>query len=205
MTQTFHARYRRELDACLRTLGQDIPLAVVLPDEVILTWRGERRTGCIRPASFHELKTASHGALAVLWGEPGGGPSAPLREQLRQAAAIELESLHGHVAPWWEALGDEGRRLSAIAIVSPHQSRRRRLSVQYFERLTGRSAAREDRFVVIEGPAEEELCREALARHLVDQELAQLALGDRFALQEDLLADSAREILEEMFPDPCTD
>jgi hypothetical protein len=136
-------------------------------------------------------------------------PEAPPREvgalmeqAFAQAARIELYLLHQRVSPWWEALSEDEQSRCGIVVVSSHQSRAERLNVQYFEALTGRrsgpGALHEDGFLVLEGDIHADDALLHLARHYLDQEVAEQMFGDRFRLQIDLLAPGARQMIPEL-------
>ena len=201
LNRRFHRIYQQRLQDWTRAPGR--PICLVVLDTVVFLHQGQRQQFSLRPPSFHAFKAEIHAEVAAVM---AGGESQCFAAALERGARMELEDLHAVVFPWWSALSAEEQQSCGIVLTTPHQPRAGRLSVLYFERLTGRKtglgATLDDGLIVLEYDCDEQTALLALARHYLDQEIGQQFFGDRFRMQRDVLADSAQSILEELLAKP---
>jgi len=198
--RSFHRIYQQRLQDWLREPGR--PICLVVLDTVVFLHRGQRQQLTLRPPSFHSYKAEIHAEVAAVM---AGGESKGFAAALERGARMELEDLHAAVFPWWSALTADERQHCGIVLTTPHQPRAGRLSVLYFERLTGRKtgvgATLDDGLIVLEYDCDEQTALLALARHYLDKEIGEQFFADRFRMQRDVLADSAQVVLDELLGD----
>lgn len=198
--RSFHRIYQQRLQDWLRDPGR--PICLVVQDTAVFLHQGQRQQVALRPPSFHAFKAEIHSQVAAVM---AGAENQGFAAALERGARMELEDLHATVFPWWSALTIEERRRCGIVLTTPHQPRAGRLSVLYFERLTGRrtglGASLDDGLVVLEYDCDEHTALLALARHYLDQEIGEQFFGDRFRMQRDVLADSAQTVLDQLLGD----
>ena len=196
----FHRIYQQRLYDWVRDPGR--PICLMVLDTVVFLHKGQRQQLSLRPPSFHAFKAEVHAQVAAVM---AGGENQGFAAALERGARMELEDLHAAVFPWWQSLTLEERQRCGIVLTTPHQPRAGRLSVLYFERLTGRKtgigATLDDGLVVLEYDCDEQTALLALGRHYLDQEMGERFFGDRFRMQRDVLADSAQLILDELLAD----
>lgn len=61
VNDAFHDAYA----AARRRHEADAPMLVLLADELVVHWRGERRARVVRPVAFHAIKSVSHAPIAL--------------------------------------------------------------------------------------------------------------------------------------------
>lgn len=107
-----------------------------------------------------------------------------------ETAYVQLEQLHGAVMAFREELGPAWER-TLVVVLGPRAPRIDNLAMSYFEEMLGADAARE-RLIYAENITEPAEAIALAERSLIDRRLGEVAFGDRFRLERDLLGDAAR-------------
>lgn len=123
---------------------------------------------------------------------------APLMlANVRDAARGEIDLLHSIVSRWRaELTADEWSRLHVV-IMGVHMARDGELSQQYFVRLLGEPGEGR-RVVYAEGLFDEARALDMLGTHLIDGRAGAAFFGYDLRMHRDILADAARERLDEL-------
>lgn len=116
---------------------------------------------------------------------------------VREAARGEIDLLHSIVSRWRaELTADEWSRLHVV-IMGVHMARDGELSQQYFVRLLGEPGEGR-RVVYAEGLFDEARALDMLGTHLIDGRAGAAFFGYDLRMHRDILADAARERLDEL-------
>lgn len=128
-----------------------------------------------------------------------------LLEDADEAARLELTELHQAVQDWLNTVDSSYIKNLYVVIGSSHQARYRQVAVQYFEKIlnekTSVTALFENKLVYAESVFDEAGCLSTLARHIIDQEIAQQFFGNKYRMQRDLMSDAATKYIKELFPE----
>lgn len=126
-----------------------------------------------------------------------------LMKNAAYVAHLQLSSLHSIVMSWKEQLGEDKWNALYVVNCGTHQPRYREASKQYFQRILHQKesddAIGEDRILYSEGVWDTDGAKDLLARHIIDQAASTMFFGNRHRLQEDLLADAATQVLDQIF------
>jgi hypothetical protein len=115
-----------------------------------------------------------------------------------EAARAQLDALHRQMADWKTGMtaGEWGRL--RVVVMGSALPRKDNLAVQFFARLLG-EAGEGRRIVYAEGIFDEGRALGLLATHLADTEVGADFFDDPRRMHRDLLADAARDYLDELF------
>ncbi len=118
------------------------------------------------------------------------------------ASKAELITLDNAVNHWLAKMDPKEQKQIGIVVAAAHQARADEISIQYFTKKfnkhVGEGARNEDGLIVLEGKFDEEAALMLLARHYLDRNAAAVMFNDPARLQRDLLADVAREVLNQV-------
>jgi len=127
----------------------------------------------------------------------------PMAEVIRLGTRVYLEALHAAVSRWSEGWDDETWSRLLVVICAGHAPRYKESTRTYFQRLLGEThglgAKGEERVVYAEAVESEDDAIRLGAEHLLNRELGRFFMKSSVALQEDVLGDAARQILDELF------
>jgi len=116
-----------------------------------------------------------------------------------EAAAQELEALHGKVARLRQGMTAEDWRALRVVIIGSHMAREGEVAEQYFLRLLG-EAGEGDRVVYAEGLWQPRDALDLLATHRVDLGAGAAFFGEPMRMHRDILGDGARRWLDAHVP-----
>jgi hypothetical protein len=123
---------------------------------------------------------------------------APLMlANVREAARGEIDLLHSIVSRWRSELTAEEWSSLHVVIMGVHMARDGELSQQYFVRLLGEPGEGR-RVVYAEGIFDEARALDMLGTHLIDGRAGAAFFGFDMRMHRDILADAARERLDEL-------
>lgn len=117
-----------------------------------------------------------------------------------EAATSELEAIHKAVLGWKanQLTSEEWDAMWVVSTVS-HMARRNNLVTQYFARLFNVSQMQSERMIAIESISDEDSAMKLLNTHMTDYATGTAFFNERYRMHEDLLADAAREVLDDIF------
>lgn len=126
----------------------------------------------------------------------------PMSAVIRIGTREYVEALHEAVSRWSEGWGEETWARLLVVICAGHAPRYKESTRTYFQRLLGEThglgAKGEDRVVYAEGAETEDDAIRLGAEHLLNRELGRFFMKSSVALQEDVLGDASRAILDEL-------
>jgi hypothetical protein len=118
------------------------------------------------------------------------------------AAIDQIDRLHATMMDWRGRITDKDWAKVKVVISGAHQPRNSELVTQYFRLLFDEKgtegALGENHIIFAEALFSEAKVIDLLARHTIDQTVAQSFFKNRFRLQKDLLADEAQKYLEKI-------
>jgi len=132
-----------------------------------------------------------------------GAVAQPTQHLIVAATEHELDNLDRCVRTWTADFDDETWGRLRVVICANHQARYRQSSKLYFQRLLGErdglGAKGEHHVLYAENAATEDEAIDLLATHLLDRELGIFFMKSPLALQQDVLGEAARAVLERRF------
>ena len=127
---------------------------------------------------------------------------APIRTCIHAATRRELYNLHTTVSAWTARFGPRQWDELRVVICAGHQARYRQSTKSYFLRLLdeshGDGASGERRVIYAENCRSEDEALDLVATHLLDREIGAVFLDGPLALQQDVLGDATRMVLDEL-------
>ena len=124
-----------------------------------------------------------------------------LMANVREAAGLQLDALHGAVSRWRQAMSEAEWQGLRVVLMSAHMPREGEVNWQYFSRLL-RQGREGDRIIYAEGLWELKDALDLLATHGVDRGLGASFFGDPERMHRDLLADAAKAWVDAHLPQP---
>ena len=126
----------------------------------------------------------------------------PMGAVIGLATRAYLETLHAAVTNWTAGWDDDTWARLLVVICAGHAPRYKESTRTYFQRLLGEShglgAKGEERVVYAEGIQTEDDAIQLGAEHLLNLELGLFFMKSSVGLQEDVLGDATRAILDEL-------
>jgi hypothetical protein len=127
---------------------------------------------------------------------------APIRACILAATRRELRNLHTTVSEFIARLGPGQWDELRVVICAGHQARYRQSTKSYFLRLLheshGEGAIGERRVIYAENCRTEDEALDLVATHLLDREIGAMFLDSPLALQQDVLGEATRIVLDEI-------
>ncbi|NBC34825.1 MAG: hypothetical protein GVY13_19310 [Alphaproteobacteria bacterium] len=118
---------------------------------------------------------------------------------VREAAAAQLDRLHGVVSDWQAAMAPADWETLYVLILGPRMPREQNLQTAYFLRRLG--AWREgERIVYAENVFDIDGARNLLGVMVIDRELSRLVFGDPYRMDADALGHAAQDVLDGLLP-----
>jgi len=123
----FHETYERLVAATVAGLGHDVPVIVMLGDDLTLLAGGDRRTEQALPEHYHQLKSIGHLVFGVLLTllDHGSGPLSDATRAALTQRLVELDEAQAAIAglpageqPTQQTLLDHARRLIETVLAS---------------------------------------------------------------------------------------
>jgi hypothetical protein len=115
-----------------------------------------------------------------------------------EAARAQVDALHRRMTAWKAGMGEAEWARLTVVVTGSALPRKDNLAVQYFARLLGERGEGK-RIVYAESVFDEGRALGLLGTHLADAEVAVAFFADPRRMHRDLLADAAREYLDELF------
>jgi len=126
----------------------------------------------------------------------------PMGDLIHEGTRAYLEELHRTVTEWTDDWDEEEWARLLVVICAGHAPRYKESTRTYFLRLLGETqglgAQGEDQVVYAEAVESEDDAIRLAAEHLLNQELGRFFLKSSVALQEDVLGDATKAILDAM-------
>lgn len=141
-----------------------------------------------------------------------------MHDLIDEAAQIRLAALHEEVQKIQSTINLEEWNKLCVVVMGPPMPREGELSMQYFEKILKITAGAKkcpyaraltstahlygtQRLIYAESIYEEEKALDLITTHICDEEVGRALLNDESAMRADVLKDSAKKCLKEMFPD----
>jgi hypothetical protein len=124
-----------------------------------------------------------------------------LDENTRDAARLQIATLHEQTSAWRRTLTEEEWKRLTVIVLGGQMPRKDNVAVQYFARLLGEPGEGR-RIVYAEGLGDEQRALDLLGTHLVDTRVGAAFFDDPARMHRDLLGDAAKEALDKLFDDP---
>lgn len=118
------------------------------------------------------------------------------------ATRVQLTALHTAVEKALGELDESELRDLEVVVTGNHQARARSLGMQYFRKRLGESEGAEDRVAYAEAVEDADEALALVGTRRMDAEIANAFFADAKRLQEDVLGDAARDLLESTELDP---
>ena len=127
---------------------------------------------------------------------------APIRACILAATRRELHNLHTRVTAWTADLEPREWEELRVVVCAGHQARYRQSTKSYFLRLFdechGEGASGEQRVIYAENCRTEDEALDLVATHLLDREIGATFLDSPLALQQDVLGEATRVVIDEL-------
>ncbi len=166
--------------------------------EVTLADREVRRILDVSQALIDEVLNTGHATPQVLR-RLEEETRAPIRACILAAAREELTRLHEEVCRFTERFREGEWRDLLVVVCAAHQPRYRQSGKQYFKRLLNEHHGVEGQVLYGENCRSEGEALRLVTTHLLDRELASFFLDSPLDLQQDVLADAASQVVDELF------
>jgi hypothetical protein len=118
------------------------------------------------------------------------------------AARAQLQATHRQVMSWKKEMTAEEWDKLTVIVQGAQTPRKENAAVQYFARLFGESSGEGRRVVYAEGLWDEDKALNLLGTLRLDGKLSVAVFNDPFRMYRDILADVARDALDEIFASP---
>jgi hypothetical protein len=119
-----------------------------------------------------------------------------------EAARAQLLATHKQVVIWKKEMTAEEWAGATVVVSGSQTPRVENVAVQYFSRLLGDSNGEGRRIVYAESVWDEENAMNLLGTRRMDGKLSVAVFGDPYRMYRDLLADSARAMIDEILAAP---